>query len=363
MEIKTYEKIYSDVQNYVTSHQDKLTDFNEGAVLSSQNEAYARELAELYIRTRVGYSTFLRSLPHSVFGFEVKTGVKASATIVFSRSKPFSYETTIPENTIVAAGGLQFYTTSVGVIPAGEMRSTDISVIAEEVGEKYNVGAMAINKMVTTLSADVVSVSNPQPATGGISAESWQEYVARFADYILGLGRTNGAGFNTGLKRGYTVRSKEIVEHFPPLNNLWNMTVYLEDGSGGMPQEGFDIAQAIIDGDGTPSNGGYRAPGIHIRYLAPEKVPISLIIKVVTTQDVTNEIDESVVIAEVQKKTKEFINALEIGKELVLSDLIVALKRITYIYDVKIVSPVENPEIAKSQIARYQDCQVIVEVG
>ena len=363
MEIKTFDEIYNDIQNFIIAHQDKLTDFNDGGVLSSQNEAYARELSELYIRTRVGYSTFLRSLPYSIHGFEMKMGEKASAAVFFSRSKPFSYETAIPENTIVAAGGLQFYTTSPGRIPAGEMKSNEISVIAEGVGEKYNIAAMAINKMITTLSADVVSVSNPQPATGGVSAETWQSYVARFAQYILGLQRTNDAGFNTGLTKGNTVRSKEIVEHFPPLDNIWNMTVYIEDGSGGMDKLGLDTAKAIIDGDGTPSNGGYRAPGINIRYLPPEKKPVSLKIKVTTTQDVTNEIDTSVVIAEVQKKTKEFINGLLIGQELVLSDLTVALKRISYIYDVKILLPTANIKALKSEILRYADCDVNVEVG
>ena len=75
MEIKTFDEIYSDIMNFIISHQDKLTDFNDGSVLASQCEALGRELAELYIRTRVGFSTYLRSLPSSVFGFNMKTGM------------------------------------------------------------------------------------------------------------------------------------------------------------------------------------------------------------------------------------------------------------------------------------------------
>jgi uncharacterized phage protein gp47/JayE len=363
MEIKTYDEIYSDMLNYIISHQDKLTDFNDGGVISSQTEAGARELAELYIRTRVGFSTYLRALPSSVFGFEMKLGTRASAVVKFKRGKPFSYDSPIPENTIVAAGSLIFTTVSPGVVLSGEKFSNEISVTAEEVGERYNVGAGAINRLITTLSADIVGVSNDQPATGGVSMESWQDFVARFADYIVGLQRTNNAGFRSGLTKGYAVRSYERVEHFPPLDDIWNITVYLEDGSGDMPASGFELAKAIIDGDGTATNGGYRAPGIQVRYLPPEKIPIIPKIKVVTTEDVTNEIDESEVKDEVDRRTKEYINGLKIGEKFVRSDLTVALKRIIYLSDVEILLPLANVEIAKNQIARYAGCEINVEVA
>jgi uncharacterized phage protein gp47/JayE len=363
MEIRTFDEIYNGMKNYIISHQDKLTDFNYGAVLSSQIEAWARELAELYIRTMVGFSTFLRALPSSVFGFEMKNGTKASAIVRFKRGRPFSYDTPILENCIVAAGSLIFTTVSPGMVLSGEVVSNEVSVIAEEVGEKYNVGSGAINRLVTTLSADIVGVSNDQPATGGVSMESWQDFVARFADYIVGLQRTNNAGFRSGLIKGHEVRSYEKVEHFPPLDGIWNMTVYLEDGSGDMPETGFEQAKAIIDGDGTATNGGFRAPGINVRYLPPEKIPVIPKIKVVTTEDVTNEIDESEVRDEVDRRTKEYINGLKIGEKFVRSDLTVVLKRIIYLDDIEILLPIANIEIAKNQIARYAGCEVIVEVA
>jgi hypothetical protein len=141
------------------------------------------------------------------------------------------------------------------------------------------------------------------------------------------------------------------------------MTVYLEDGSGDMPETGFELAKAIIDGDGTATNGGFRAPGINVRYLPPEKIPIIPKIKVVTTEDVTNEIDESEVRDEVDRRTKEYINGLKIGERFIRSDLTVALKRIVYLNDVEILLPKVNAEIAKNQIARYAGCEVIVEVA
>jgi hypothetical protein len=363
MDIKTFADIYSDIRDYIISHQDKLTDFNHGGVLSSQNEAFSREMEELYIRCRVGFSSFLRGLPYSVFGFEKKPGQRAATTVILSRSKAMSYDSEIPAGTIVSAPGLRFITTDSGRVLSGNIESNEIPAIAEEVGEKYNVGIGIITTIVSTLTSDIVSVHNPNPATGGVSSESWQDYVARFADYIVGLQRTNEAGFRSGLTAGYVVRSLSIIEHFPPIDDIWNMTVYLDDGSGGISELGKELVKKMIDGDGTPSNGGYRAPGINIRYLSPEKEFVDLIIDVTTIQDVTNEIDESVVITDVQKKTKEFIDGLKIGEGLILSDLIVVLRRIAYLDDVKIKLPEENIGIEKHKIARYRNCVVNVTVG
>jgi hypothetical protein len=363
MEIKPFYDIYSSIRDYIISHQDKLTDFNEGGVLSSQTEAFSREMEELYIRCRVGFSSFLRGLPYSVFGFDRKMGQKASATAIFYRSKVMSYESPIPEGTIVSVGGLRFLTTDTGKVLSGNMESNEIPIIADKIGDEYNIDAGSINTIVSTLTSDIVSVSNPNAATGGLSEESWQDYVARFADYITGLQRTNEAGFRNALTMGYVVRSLSIVEHFPPIDDVWNMTVYLDDGSGGISDLGKGLVKKMIDGDGTPQNGGYRAPGINIRYLSPEKEFIDLIINVTTIQDVTNEIDESVVISDVQKKTKEFIDGLKIGESFILSDLIVVLRRITYLDDVKIETPEENIGIVKHKIARYRNCTVNVTVG
>jgi hypothetical protein len=264
METKTYNQIYNDMRNYIAAHQDRLTDFNDGSVLSSQIEATARELALLYTRCRVGFSTYIRALPYSVFGFQMKSGLRASVSVVFSRSRPFSYETAIPNGSIIAAGSLRFHTTETGHIPEGGTDSGAVSAIAEAAGERYNLSAGMIKTIVSTLPADIVSVNNPSSASGGAENEAWSDYVARFSDYILGLSRTNLYGFKSALTASGLARSLSIEEHFPPLEGIWNMTVCLEDGSGSMTGSALDEAGRIIDGSGGDT-GGYRAPGINIR--------------------------------------------------------------------------------------------------
>jgi len=364
MEIKNFEEIYNDMKNYVIAHQNKLTDFNDGGVLASQIEATARELALLYVSCRVGFSSFLRELPYSVFGFEKKEGQKAGVDVVFSRSKPFAYDTAIPAGTIVSAGGLNFTTTEAGAVLSGAVNSEPIVASAEKRGDKYNVPASAVKVIKSVLPSDIIGVNNPAMAAGGENAEDWTAYVGRFADYIVGLQHTNTAGFLSGLTD--IIRSMGVEEHFPPLDGIWNVTLYLEDGSGGMTNDDLAKAKSIIDGNMAKRIGGYRAPGVNIRYRTPEKIPVTVSATVRTERDIASEANLSVVETQVKDELRKFINGLRIGESVCTSDLTVALRRLPSLSDAHISFPasdkIENDIIiGKNQIARFQEADVTVE--
>lgn len=360
MEIKAYDEIFNDMKNYIIAHQDRLTDFNNGSVLSSQVEAVAREIALVYVRCRVGYSVFMRSLPYSVFNFLQKKGIKASSKVIFSRARPLPYETRIPAGTIVASGVLQFLTVEEIFIENNEKDSPLVSVIAESEGYKYNLSASTIKKIVSALTSDVIAVNNPEETTGGIDAESSSEYMARFAQYILGLQRTNAAGFLSGLTVGNTIRSFTIKEHFPPLDDIWNVTLCLEDGSGGMRPDAMAEAKKIMDGDISSNIGGYRPPGISIRYTVPEIVEISISVAVYVNDDIANEANESIISEDTINSVRRFVNNLKIGESLLRSSLMVALRRLEDIKNVKILFPEDDIEINNEQIARFGNCDVEV---
>jgi hypothetical protein len=359
MEVKSFDQIYNDMRNWIIANQDKLTDFNDGGVLMSQIEAHARVMAMLYVNCRVGFSTFLRPLPYSVFGFPMEEGAKASTEIKLSRSRVFSYDTPLPAGTTVSAGGLNFTTVEASSVKSGEVDSPLIIATAQGVGEKYNVPAGAIKTIVSVLPADIVKVTNPAPATGGENAEDWASYIDRFADYILGLQRTNGSGLLSGLSS--LIRSHGMVEHFPPLDGLWNMTLYLEDGSGGMKPEDLAEAKRIVDGNIPLKIGGYRAPGINVRYRTPEIVPIVLHITVTTERDIVNEIDQSVIANQVVDEVRRYVNGKKIGEPILISSITVLLKRLRTLRDVEVTQPPENIEIDENtQIVRFDNCLVTV---
>ena len=307
MEIKTYEQIYNDIRNYIIAHQDRLTDFNDGGVLSSQIEAISRELALLYVNCRVGFSTLLRSLPYMVFNFRMKEGDKAATQIIFSRTKRSSFNSPIPAGSIAAAGSLNYITTQAGDIPAGEKDSPLISAIAQEVGDRYNVKAGEINKITSTLSADIIAVNNPAPTAGGRDAEDWAAYVKRFNEFIVGLGKSSVYGIQAAAMAVNGVHSVNLVEHFPASSG-YNFTLYVEDGSGGLPNDIKAKVENVVIGNKTTE--GARACGVNCRILAPTKVPLD--INFVFRVD--GSIPAGFIEEELNEKVIGYLNSLGIGQ-------------------------------------------------
>jgi len=350
VEIKTFQQIYTDMINHSIARQDRLTDFNDGSVLCSQFEAFAREIAMAYVACRVGYRSHLRSLPMSVFGFDMLGGERAGARVVFSRSKPFSHETMIPAGTLVSGGGMIFATSAAVTIPSGATASPPVPAIAERVGEEGNVGAGEIGAIVSILPEDVTGVSNQEPAAGGKSAEDWAAYMDRFGDYILGLQRTNASGFLSGLRGSGLTRSIGMVEHFPPLEGIWNMTLYLEDGSGAMKDEDMERARLLME--------GYRSPGVLIRYLPPDMVGVSIKAVVSADRDAASAVDSAFIATQAAQALRDFVNARRIGEPVLRSDLIVELRRLPILSNAAVIEPAADVAIEPHQIARCASVEV-----
>jgi len=238
---------------------------------------------------------------------------------------------------------------------------------------------------VTSLPPDIEKVANDAEATGGANAEDWGMFIARFADYVFGLQRTNMSGLRKAVAESGVVRSMNIVEHFPPLVGApaykdigddalyWNMTLYLEDGTGGISPENIDKVKKIIDGEIENNIPGYRVPGINIRYMPPTNVEISVKVIAEVDRDFSEELDRSVIRKLVKDVVKAHINNLKIGESFCSSDLLVVLKGLSYLNDVHIVEQIPPPEnadgntgdihIAPDEIARYADKSCFVGVS
>lgn len=356
METKTFDELYNSMKNTIIAKQSRLTDFNDGSVVASFTEAVARQLALAYIRCRVGYDSYLKGLPYSVFDFVKKNGVKATGTVVFSRTKTYSYATKIPVGTIILAGELKFVTTTVGTIAAGALNSDSVSVVAALVGTDYNVSIGAISTIDSVLTSDVVSVMNAAKTTGGANEEKESDRLERFQEYIKGLQGTNLYGLKSAVLGLESVRSCSPVEHFPPIDNIYSGTLYVDDGTGNATDAVITEVKTLIDGLGTADSTGRRAPGVNIRVLAPTIVPVNISVTISTYRT-----DESVAKYDAEDAIKTYINGLLIGDDVVLTTIILALRRISYIKDVKITSPSDNITIGDNQIARFGSATIIVE--
>ncbi len=306
MEMKRYSQIYSEMRDYVVAHQDKITDFNAGSVISSILEALAREIAALYLKTMANVDVYARSLAYSQFNFEKKGGLAASGSVVFSRNAASSSEVAIPAETRVATGsGIEFTTSAEVKILAGARDSASVVVACADVGALGNIRANMVDTIVGTL-LGVDTVNNAAAFGGGVDVESEEDYHNRFREYILGLGRSSVPGIRATALAVNGIRSVSVVEHFPPADGF-NFTLYAEDGSGYLPNTLKGLIQTALDGD--DSEPGARACGITCRTLAPTVLAVNPSIVIRINWSIPSGLIED----GIRTKLTKYINSLKIG--------------------------------------------------
>lgn len=350
-----FKEIYTSLKNYCISRQTKITDFNDGSIISTIFEAVSRAVERIYIDIRIGFTNLLKSIPYNLFQIKQKEGTKASARVKFSRSVAIDVTSVIPVGTLVSAGDLIFETTEPATINSGEMDSNIIGVIAKEIGAKYNVAATAINTIASEVSSDVVLVVNENKATGGTNAESENEMLERFKMYINGLQGTNTYAFKAALLSSDSIRSISIDEHFPP-DNSYNYTVYIDDGTGGMTEELKNEVHKIINGDENDivNYPGCKVPGMNYRISAASVVPITITGKVTIYRTAHTQAD-----IDIKEILQDTIDSLSINESVLLTTIVQKLKNIPYIKDVdisqlKINNAAANVNILINQIARFE---------
>lgn len=358
MNTKNYNTIIEEMKNSAIASVSGLTDFNEGSNIMTLFESVARPLEQAYIDTRNGYANNLRAIPYSVFDFKQKQGQKASVDVVFTRNRALDSVSVIPSGTRVSNGSLVFTTTQTAIIAIGETESNSVGASAESVGLEYNVAANTVTIIESNLSAEIVGVNNPYKATGGTNAETQTEMLRRFKYFINGLQGSNRFGIMAGVLGLEGVRSVGIEEHFPPKSDIYNFTVYVDDGTGRLTDDLKNKCTDLIDGNDTKENPGLRAAGINVDVQAATNVEITI----VATATIYR-VEEARIRNDITTKLQEYINGLGIHENVVLSSIIVLLRQISGVTDISgltINGSTDNIYIGVNQIARFADVTLTI---
>lgn len=337
----------------MVAKQDKITDFNEGSIAHTTLDTFSRLLERAYVSIRQGYTEALRLIPFTLFGFKRKTGTYATGTIIFKRTQAFEKTTLISKGVKVSCDGLVFLTTKAGTIDAGNTLSKPIPIIAEKTGVNYNVAAGMVNVIDSAIPNEIVECYNETALTGGADEETTAEVDERFKAKINSYAGTSTWAIKSATLELDCVRSCAIQEHAPPLRDVYNLTIYVEDGSGAASDEVIARVKKEIEGD--TNTCGHLAPGINVRVKAPKVVPVDF--EVVATVYKT---DRDFAQAEITKAIEEYTNSLIIGKPVILSELIKKIISIKYVNDVSIKSPTNNIEPNSEGICRFNSAIVDV---
>lgn len=360
MNTKNYNTLLEEMKASAIAGNAGITDFNDGSVIMTIFESVSRPLEQAYIDTRNGYANNLRAIPYSIFDFKQKLGQKASVAVVFTRNAASSFVSTIPAGTRVSNGTLVFITTAIGNIEIGETTSNQVEAVAEDVGVDYNVLANTVTTIESNLSAEIVSVNNPYKATGGTNAETQTQMLRRFKTMINGLQGSNRYGIEAGILSLEGVRSVGLEEHFPPKNGIYNFTVYVDDGTGGLTTDLRHQCEDKINGNDTEENPGLRAAGINVDVQGAAVINVA--IKLTAT---IYRVEQARVENEITTKLQEYINGLGIHENVILSSVIVLLKQITGVTDISGLMfntsdewTTENVVVGVNQIARFSSVDI-----
>lgn len=353
--IRRYDEIMSEAVANFVAQQDKITDLNEGSVIHTILDTVSRIAEREYVAIRQGYNEMLSIIPYSPFEFVRKEGMFASGNVIFFRDKAINARTILPKGLHVEGGGLKFTTTEMGVIEAGALESQEVSVIADGAGRDWNIGADVINTIDSVVAMDVAGVKNNKAFTGGSDEETNGDYEERFRAYLAGLSGTNCYAIRAAALSVKTVRSVSTENHKPPLKNIYNMSVYVEDGSGGATDETLDAVRLAIEGDGSSENQGHLAPGVNVRILSPTAVPVNIAMSVTVVNADSASSQE-----EVESAVRGYVNGLLIGRSFLLSDCMAKVKALPYVKDVSISSPIKNINVDIDQIVRLNNIDISV---
>ena len=352
-EIRRYDDIMEQATANMIALQDQITDFNKGSNIHTILDTVSRLAERAYVAIRQGYNDNLRLVPYSLFKFKRKEGRKANGTAVFSRSAPLPSRSIIPSGTKISFGDKAFYTTETGFIEAGQKDSNAIKIIAADKGTSFNLPAGVIETIDTAVPSDVETVTNNIAITGGMDIESDEEFDERFKIFFNGLSGTNDYAIMSAALELDVVRSVSLKNHKPPLKNIFNMSVYVDDGSGAASEETLTAVKLAIEGDGTPQHQGHLVPGVEIRVLPPQMIPVHVsVIVEIYRADIQGAEDE------VKRIIAEYINSLKIKKKVICSEISARIKKLPYVRDVKIISPAENITTGSDQIPRCGNISV-----
>ena len=353
--IKPYLAIEEDIRNYIVAHTEKVSDFNEGSIISSEIEAFSRQIEQLYIRARSNYSNYFMNIPFYVFNFPQKTGQYAGGSVVFSRNQAKTEVITFSAGTIVASdSGLNYITSTTATILSNQTESNQVDIVANKTGKDFNIPANSITTIISTVPG-VDNVSNSVAITGGLDNESPPEYLSRFQTFTKGLAKSNKSGMLTGALSDDRVRSASIIEHFPPVDDIYNLTIYIDDGAGNASAGLVADVKAILEGDGTTANPGYKGGGICIRVLAPTKVPVD----VVVTLESDETVDKDTIKYNVETAITNYINGLGVGENYIQKQLEKKIMEQIGVKDILEISPSANITILTGQIARIGTISVL----
>ncbi|QVQ56257.1 baseplate J protein [Paenibacillus phage Pd_22F] len=279
---------------------------------------------------------------------------------------------TIPEGTIVGTSTGKYFVTNEDLTLDNDGKGA-VGITAQEAGTGWNVASGTITVLLNP-DANVLTVTNPRPTTGGRERETDEEFRARFQQSVAGGGAASVDALRGTLLRLSGVRAAAVIEN-----------TSLTADAAGRPGKSFQCyvlggeEQEIADAIFATKAGGIEAHGDIVRevtdvagykhkvkFSRAEEVPISVHARIKRTVQYPADGDEKVISEIVQyiggEHDGKYYNGLSMGAAVVYNKLISAVYKVPGVDDVELFlnGDTKNIEIAPHQVARICDQNIEV---
>ena len=240
-------------------------------------------------------------------GLARKYASKASGEVVFYPEDEEHPDILIPRGTEVCTYGdmLRFVTDDDEILSASD-ESVTVNVVAAETGSAYNVRTGTINMIVTPVTG-IGRVENLSAMEGGCDAETDEELRQRLVDTYVNI--SNGA--NAAYYRGIAMSVEGVYSAAVVGRGRGNGTVDVYICAKGAP-----VASGVKDSVQALLTEGRE---LNVDVLARDASPLSVSLYILLRIEAGYAFDE--VSALVRTAVSEYITALGIGKDVLLSDI------------------------------------------
>lgn len=263
-------------------------------------------------------------------------------------------EIPITEGYSVSIDNMNIITTASATLEAGKS-GVQIPARNTTTGITGNIIANAIDTIngkgnINSTIDGIEHAINDSAFSGGAAEETNAERKIRFRNTVNALNAGTKAGILVAIEAIDTVKTAGMRTSFPFRGSN---TIVVDDGSGTISSELFAEVQKVLNGDPNDlvNYPGKGVEGIGYLVVAPTIVDTSVGITATRLPNVNVDLIE--IKNDIQSAIEQYINTLQLGEDVLVSEIIrVGKNSNAAIYDLIVTSPGSNVAVAEDEIAR-----------
>lgn len=307
LKMKTGREMLSSMVQWITTSNNKLTNFYPGSVIRTLLEAISMELESIYFQMQRGFKFAIENAIYHSFNFYKFPATASSGSVVVKFKSPLPQKLIIPK-------GYEFSTTPINGISIHFKATEDIQapyeatevvvpVVCSTPGIVGNVPAYSIRRATVSLSM-IQEIFNPEPFMTGQPEESKEERKKRFTRFIDTLSRGTLSAIQYGCLRVQGVTGAYVDE------SVGSVNVYVHDADGNLSEElRKQVEISLID---------YRAGGIPVTISPVSKKSIDLTINVTLNPGFDTDRYKNLI----KDSVTSFLNYYTVSKGLIKAEVI-----------------------------------------